>query len=343
MAKYLMKHLVFSILYKIKSSDLKCAIFIQKLLNLLFLTIDIYRILTFYKKKFGKSPNFIRPIKFSEFLQYRKIFKNEKQLAYLADKLHVRFYVIPRTDKKFMPRVYWVGTDIRDAKYLDLPKKFIIKANHSCGVIMFVDQEKEINWEQIYITTSAWLKRDMSFWHAERHYRWITPKIFIEEEIEPYPGETTPRDCKFFVFYGAIRAVKFFRNRQFSTEGNISREQSLYLVNPLPFEQLPDDIIMKMPYSSDKKKSYLELEIQESQLPDSWNEMCSKVNMLADPTEPFVRIDLYDNDKQVMFSEFTFTPFSGFQIFNPTWLDDYFGYLISKNCKKSKSQLNFRG
>ncbi|MFW5872538.1 MAG: ATP-grasp fold amidoligase family protein [bacterium] len=312
-----MKKLIFYLLYRIKSSTIGRKYFLQKIINFIIFPFDFYRLLVAYKIQFGRLPNLLKPKKMSEYLQCRKLFKNTKYQEYLADKLMSRLYVISKTDKTFIPRVFWVGTDIRDAKYLELPSRFVIKANHSHGTLIFCDNYKCIDWDDLYISTSDWLRHDMSFWQAERHYRWILPKIYIEEIIDPYTGESSPRDYKFFVFYGTIRAVKMFKNRHFIKEGYLSEETDFYILNPLPFDKLPDRVVQQMPPSKNKAESYKQLQMRHDQLPANWNEMCEKVNMLTDKNEPFVRIDLTGNENRLLFSEFTYTPLGGYQVFTP--------------------------
>lgn len=54
---------------------------------------------------------------------------------------------------------------------------------------------------------------------------------------------------------------------------------------------------------------------------------------------PFVRVDLYDVDGQILFGEYTFYPGSGWEYFKPIEWDYKLGELIDINIVKNKNKI----
>ena len=90
-------------------------------------------------------------------------------LAFVEDKLASKEYVRGVLAKAGLleqirfPETYWVGTDLRELQALahQLPARWVLKPNHSCGRLMSIDSNTEpLNWEAMSSISSRWLERD---------------------------------------------------------------------------------------------------------------------------------------------------------------------------------------
>lgn len=260
-----------------------------------------------YRLKFGRAPDLFRPQLFNECLQRRKLFERDPRFTVLADKLAVRKHVAEKVGEKYLTKIYWTGTDLLAARQSDLPKRFVVKANHSTRTNLIVDDLDRFLWSEAAAVTRAWLLRDLSFATGEWHYRWIPPKLFIEEYLESRPGSTSLTDYKFFVFHGQVRAVQVIDDR-FGNKRSYILDPQLYpiQIGGVATAGLPDDLPR----------------------PQKMDEMIDVAERLSVPDLAFQRVDLYEVSGRVIFGEITFVPTAGIKQWEPNKLDNYFGQLF---------------
>ena len=79
--------------------------------------------------------------------------------------------------------------------------------------------------------------------------------------------------------------------------------------------------------SFNRKASYKEFE-GEIKLPDRLEEMI-KVSKVLSSGFPFVRVDFFEIDGEIVFSEMTFTPGGGFMSIQPEEFNDKWGNMIN--------------
>jgi hypothetical protein len=244
-----------------------------------------------FRGTFGHYPRLFSPETFNEWLQASKLFRRKRRYTLFADKLRVRDFVRERVGDHVLTKIHWSGSDLADAPTA-LPKKFVIKANNGSGTNLVVSDRDGLNWETARALTRAWMGTDNSVFGAEWQYRWIEPKIFIEEYLEGPSGDV-PLDYKLFCFRGRVELMQVDLDRFGShTRAMFDRE----------FKRLPLTYLYPQPDGPVPKPSChgAMIEIAES--------------LAAD--EDFVRVDLYDLDRPV-FGELTLHPESGRGLFDP--------------------------
>jgi len=149
----------------------------------------------------------------NEILAKQRLNKPNRHFSKLADKLEAK-----KITSLPSPRVLWVGSTENDIDSLppaQLPKKYMIKANHGSGWNILVDLDKEKpQWEKIKKKCKNWL--NSKYTGNELHYHDIPPRIFVEEFIDIL-GE-----LKFHCFNGQVVFIEHYPNRW------VSREQGWY-------------------------------------------------------------------------------------------------------------------
>ena len=160
------------------------------------------------------------------------------------------------------------------------------------------------DWDAARETTRAWLKGDHSLKAGEWQYRWLKPRLLIEEFLAG-ANDMPPPDHKFFCFHGRVEFVAVDEDR-------MNNPRSSYFdraFNKLPFEY-----------------SYPPIE-HEVDRPACWHEMVSMAEALS-RGEPFLRVDLYCVNGAPVCGELAAHPASGFDPFEPPEWDATFGALI---------------
>src|SRR5262245_33341589 len=86
----------------------------------------------------GYWPNLDHPKSFTEKLFYRMLYDRDPMMTLLSDKLGLRDYVAKKVGSDCLIPLLWTGRNSNDIPFRDLPKKFVIKANHGCDFNIIV-------------------------------------------------------------------------------------------------------------------------------------------------------------------------------------------------------------
>jgi hypothetical protein len=265
---------------------------------------DLWKVCSSYNTSFGRTPRLLKPQTFNEKLQYTTLFRRKSYYTQLADKIAVRDFVAKRIGSQYLTKILWIGSDLRSAKEVSLPDSFVVKANHGSGYNIIVRDIRQFDWESAHQQTQDWLQHDYSVHFAEWQYRWIPPKLFIEEYLEGENGDM-PIDYKFFCFQGRVELV------QVDFDRFTAHTRLLYDRN---FNLLPVSFAYPRRYGSITK-------------PNCYAEMLRIAETLA-ADEPFLRVDLYQIGGPI-FGELTLTPEAGHGKFAPPEWDLQLGQLMS--------------
>ena len=275
----------------------------RMIVDLLLWPSDFLAVRRQYASFFGRPPKLLCPKTFNEKLQRNKLFRRRSRYTLFADKIAVRDYVKQRVGSRVLSKLYWTGTDLRTVSSGILPKKFVIKANHESGRILIVNDRDAFNWKQAYEQTCRWLEQDYSEMWAEWQYRWIEPRLLIEEFLEGEDGMSPP-DYKFFCFRRRVEIVEIDFDR-FSnhTRAFVGRNFEL-LQFGFNYPRYCGTLVR----------------------PPNFSKMIEIAETLGGK-EPLIRVDLYDVGRPI-FGELTLSPVAGIGKFEPPEYDAILGRLM---------------
>lgn len=150
------------------------------------------------------------------------------------------------------------------------------------------------------------LEQDIYCNYREWPYKNVPRKIIVEEFLENADG-TDINDYKFFCFNGEPKFLKVDFNRF------IEHHANYYDLNwnMLPFGEV--GLEPQLDYTINKPKNF-----------ESMISIARKLSSVA----PFVRVDLYNVDGKIYFSELTFYPASGMGKFTPHGWDLEIGNML---------------
>lgn len=253
-----------------------------------------------FYKKLGYKLNLKNPKSFNEKIVWKKIHDRNPLLPITADKYGVRQYLKDVLGEKnaneiLVPLLY-VTDDPEAIPFDDLPKEFIVKANHGSGTNIIIEDKNQVDSKEVIKKCKNWLKTSYGLEKNEWAYQNIERKIVIEKLLKDEKG-CLPKDYKFFVFHGKCKLihVDFDRYRKHS--------QSFY----------------------NRKWEYLDLKRTKPQgktekTPKKYAEMLETVENLGEKFD-FVRIDLYSINNKIYFGEITHYPATGMKPFKPQIFD----------------------
>lgn len=260
-----------------------------------------------YEHHFDEKLDLIHPVKFSEKIQWIKLYDNSVLKTKLADKYQVREWIKGKIGEQYLIPLLGVWNRPEDIDYDRLPERFVLKCNHGSGYIYIVENKQNIDKYKIRYLLQEWMNTEIAYKSLELHYRGIPRKILAEQYIQQQDGGLT--DYKFHCFGGRPLAVQLVGDRDF--KAHTARE----IFMDLSWKPLPC-IYTNARYEEGKLKK-----------PSTFEEMVKIAEILSEGFK-YVRVDLYSVDGQVLFGEMTFTPTSGYSKWKPKEYDQYWGQFI---------------
>lgn len=262
-----------------------------------------------YKIRMRKRLDLSNPNGFNEKIQWLKLFWQKKIIVTAADKYLVREYVENCGLSNILNELYQVCDYSNEIDWEKLPEKFVIKTTNSCGTNLIVkDVENMPSKKYVDKQISLWLKTDYGKQHLEPHYSFIQPRIIIEKYISN--NNDNLQDYKFFCFNGKPYFVLIIDERYIK---NGSKKRGYY---SMEWEYLD---IMDIPVAD---------QLTNAKKPSKFCEMIEITKILSKDF-PFVRVDLYQVEEQIIFGELTFTPHGGMANYYSEGIDAKIGGLLT--------------
>lgn len=248
-----------------------------------------YRYITHHKL------NLKNPVRYTEKLQYLRLYTYPKNslVTKAAGRTGVREYLSEKGFEKYLIPIYGIFDKFEDIDFDELPDQFVMKCTHACAFNQIVLDKKNFDKEVSRKQFNKWLKTNYGKKTMERHYSPIKPQIIIEK----YLGfaDDLPVEYKIHVFNGKAKYMYVVTGR-----GKDIRYNNYY-VDWKPFDGAQ--------FNGWKKRE------EGVPVPSNWKEMVKLAEEMAKDF-PFVRVDLYNIDGKIYFSELTFTPAKGTLIFD---------------------------
>lgn len=256
-----------------------------------------------YKKRTGGRLDFNNPRKYTEKIQYAKLYLNSPTKTKLSDKYRVREWVSEKIGEKYLIPILGVWNTFSEIEFANLPNQFVLKTNNGAGTNIIVKDKNNFRYLKSRIKINHWLRRNYAYLGLELHYKDIKPLIIAEQFMEDSNGQLN--DYKFLCFDGKVYYCWIDVGRY------TNRYRNIYNLN---WELQPWNLNVyeNTPWNIEKPKNF-----------DHMIEIAEKL------CEGFshVRVDLYNIDGKVYFGEMTFTNAAGFANIYPEEYDLFLGDL----------------
>ena len=267
------------------------------------------RLKKLFRERVGYELNLDNPKSFNEKIIWKKLNDRNPLLTITADKFKVRSYIKDllgdQEAEKILIPLYQVSEDPSKINFDELPEKFVIKSNHGSRMHILVKNKRLVNKGQMLKKCREWLKIPFGIYHYEWAYRNIRKKIIVEKLLETASCDL-PRDYRFHCIHGSCEQIRISNNRFGSNEDSFyynARWEVMQISNPgyetavVPFEK-----------------------------PENGDEMVSLAEKLSKDFD-YVRVDLYNCDGKIYFSELTHYRGSGMIKYEPESRDYELGAL----------------
>ncbi len=167
----------------------------------------IHRVRLDYRRYFGRNPSLLRPRRFTEKMQWRKLFELDPAFAVLTDKLAARDFVAARIGPGHQPALLWVGDDPDTIPFDDLVPPYVLKPTHSSGDIVIVRDNNDLDTAAIRATARTWLAHCHGSVASEPAYIHLPRRLIAERLLVGIDG-APPHERKVYVFNGRVAFIR---------------------------------------------------------------------------------------------------------------------------------------
>lgn len=256
------------------------------------------------------------PRTFNEKLQWLKIHDRNPQYIKMVDKYESKKYVGNIIGMEHIIPTIGVWDHFDDIDFDLLPEQFVLKCTHDSGSVVICKDKSKFDITSARKKINACLKENFFWLGREWPYKSIKPRIIAEPFLTD-ESETELQDYKFYCFNGNVNCCMFCYDRE-------SGDPKYYFFNE-KWE------LLRINKRGKEAPMFFSLP-----KPECLNEMISISSILSKEI-PFVRVDLYQRKRKVLFGEMTFYPQSGFDRNYLPETDLYFGNLINLSlCKMNR-------
>lgn len=277
----------------------------RKILRMLSFIPDKPMIKLQYRLKMGRKLDLKNPRRFTEKLQWYKLYYKNPLMIQCVDKYDVREYVKNKGLEDILIPCYGVFDSADDIDWDSLPNKFVMKdtlGGAGNSVIIVKDKTKEdiselkrraTEWTRI----KAHVKSDGREWP---YYSGKNHRIIIEQFINSGSSKVGLIDYKFFCFGGSTEFIYVMGDREVGEKVKVRLMDREF--KKLPVVRVGDADI------GDVKK------------PENYDLMLGIAERLG-KVFPHVRVDLYNIKGKILFGELTFYNASGYMKYDPDSFD----------------------
>lgn len=263
-----------------------------------------------YRIKTGRKLHIKNPQRYSEKMQWYKLYYKNPLMVQCTDKYDVREYICSKGYEDLLNECFGVYDTIDEVDFSKLPDQFVLKDTLGSGgvAVVVVKDKATMDLEKIKEQARDWTSSKKQLLDDGREWAYHAGKphrIIAERYIDSLAKEGLT-DYKFFCFNGKIACVYVINNRILGSHGELAIMNDNFV--RLPVQSLTQGIMKEDPQ---KPKNF---------------ERMREIAMSLSEGFPHVRVDLYNENGKILFGELTFYGASGYIQYNP----DSFDYELGK-------------
>jgi hypothetical protein len=249
-----------------------------------------YYVQHYYEYYSGKKLDYDNPIEFNQKISWYKVFYKNPLLNKLVDKYAVREFVINRIGEEYLNECLGVYNSQKEINWDILPDKFVIKGVHGCNFNLVVKDKSTLNIKIANLKMRKWLLKNQYYRGGlEWAYKNVKPRLIIEK----FMNDTKTNDLIDYKFYCFDGVPKFLIAQS--------------------------DIKGKFFYDLDWKENVFGWKNKDQgsiEKPKCFEKM-KEIAVKLSSGFPFVRVDLYSVNDNIIFGEMTFYPTDARKDFYP--------------------------
>ncbi len=254
-----------------------------------------------YWMKHHRFLNLNDPQRYTEKLQWYKLYYRNALMPICVDKYQVRRYIESKGLSDILVKLYGVYDKAEDIPFDNLPEKFVLKTSNGSGTNIICKNKSKLSRNEVIEKVNRFLKQSSASAGREWAYAQGTPKIIIEELLEDFTNsDGSISDYKHLCFNGKPEYIVLDVDRFTKHKRNI------YDINWSDLHVASDCPCIEEGRKIEKPANY---------------ERMIEIAKILSEDFPAVRVDLYNINGRIYFGELTFFPWSGYVQFTPDSFD----------------------
>lgn len=274
---------------------------------------DEVHVKTRFALKMGKKLNLQDPQTFNEKLQWLKLYDRKPEYTTMVDKYEAKKYVADRIGEEYIIPTLGAWDSFDEIDFDSLPNQFVLKCTHDSGGLVICRDKMNFDKAAAKKKIDASLKRNYFLVHREWPYKNVKRRVIAEQYMED-PAEPSLVDYKFYCFNGTPKFLYVSKGLEDHATASIS-----FLTLDWQFA----------PY---ERMDYKPLSVLPPK-PKNLEKMTEIARVLCQGMD-FLRVDMYEINGKVYFSELTFSPCAGFMPFKEPEYDMEIGQMLTLTPKK---------
>lgn len=271
-----------------------------RILSMLRFMPDKQMISLQYFIKHKRKLNLKDPKRYTEKLQWYKLYYRDPVMTECVDKYLVRNYVTRKGLAHILNDLYAVFQSPDEIVLEGLPQKFVLKSSNGSGTNLLCKDKSTLALFDVQSLFRDYLAQSKASAGREWVYSGNTKPVIIAERLLEDPTQTNNDICdyKFLCFDGEPKYVVYDVDRYTNHKRNIydTEWNDLHVASDCPCSDV------------DYPK------------PENLEEMLQIARVLSEDF-PAVRVDLYSIENKIYFGELTFFPWSGYVQYTPDEFD----------------------
>jgi hypothetical protein len=255
-----------------------------------------FRVCRAYVRAHGRVPRLLSPRRFSEKMQWRKLFDFNPVFPILCDKIAVRDFIAARVGDEHLIPLLWTGTPA-EIPFDRVAPPFVLKSTHASGHVVIVGRDDHPDRTVIRARAEKWLGTNYGAARNEPGYEPVPPSLMIEKMVTTTDGDR-PDEIRLFVFDGKVTVI----NTVFVEDGKV-RNGAFHT---------PDWTRLHWHFTRSVDRTFPK--------PTRLHDMIELAERLGRGLD-HVRVDIYDCGDRIWIGELTVYSWSGLARFHPDEAD----------------------
>lgn len=257
----------------------------------------------------GRKLNLKHPKSFNEKLQWLKINDENESYVDMLDKAAAKKYVAGIIGEDHIISTIGIWDSFDKIDFDLLPNEFVLKCTHDSGSVVVCTDKATFDYDKAKIKLEDCMVKKYYRQSREWPYKYVKPQIMAERFLSDEVGKTKGlSDYKFFCFNGEPKFLYY-------SEGLASHSDARLAFLSLEWQFAPY-----------RRRDYLPMETLPSK-PFCYDEMLEICKKLSANTK-FMRVDLYEVNRKIYFSEITLYPCGSYMPFENEHQDVEMGKLL---------------
>ena len=272
-----------------------------KILSALRFIPDKPMLKTQYRIKCGRKLHLDKPERYTEKMQWYKLYYRDPVMQQCADKYQVRQYVESKGLGDILNDLYAVYNSPEEITLEGLPKEFVLKLSNGSSTNLLVEDKDALDLEEVKQKFRHFYAESGSSAGREWVYTTDQKPVVIAEKLlrDPNNASGSLRDYKILCFGGKVAYI-------ICVDGRYTPDYCHVVYDA---EWNKQDVIIG---ESSNAANY--------EKPETFDRMMEIAGILS-ADFPAARIDLYSIEGKIYFGEITYFPWSGYMHFVPDSFD----------------------